>query len=109
MEKQIIDYTVVIGGSSASLNDEVKHYMRSGWQPLGSVSVSACANGMSGIQYTFAQAMMKYEFIEQTYSIETEIDIPVNAIMKGPTFGEVMSHRDTALALAVSLVTSDGR
>lgn len=75
MEKKIIDYKLLMHDSLIDLEKEVTNFIQRGYQPFGGMCCTHTYAGMSGVLKEYTQAMVKYEFIEQTYTIETEIDI----------------------------------
>jgi len=77
MEKKVIDYNVVTACYHDDFVSLVRERMNEGWQPLGSVSVATCIGNYSGVQTTFAQAMVKYEFIPQSYTVDSEIEVEI--------------------------------
>jgi len=90
MEKKVAYYTVVHGLELSDLESDVQSLIENDWQPLGGISCSMVHAGLSGKQTLHCQAMVKYEFIPQSYTVESEIEV------------EIPKDSDWNLALATS-------
>lgn len=63
VNSKIIDYNIITNESQHTLSDNIKGYIKDGWQPIGGVSVvDYQGKGLIGgtSRYTFAQAIVKY-------------------------------------------------
>ena len=72
MNRRIIDYCTVDSVDSNDLVTVVKGLMEKGWQPQGGVVVS---NGNDEYYRIFAQALVKYEYEDDSVSVLTKEEI----------------------------------